>query len=375
MEIDGLERRLVELETVVSSARFEQLEVLRELDVAQVAMADGARTLAEWVSSRLDISRETAAALVRTSRSIPDAPKVADALSGGEIGFERAVELCRFAAVGEPDPVGRGWWFDISGLRREVARRRRLSPIDEGVAFTDRFLAIQPDLTNALWRLWGQLPGADGRIVEQALTERADAFPPLPGGDRCSRGARQADALVSIAQDSLSGATGGSSRPLVSVFVDLKTAAESRGEAGVMVDAGPQVGVRALEEMLCTGSVELMGSARDGTPLNVGRRSRVVPEKLRRFVLHRDGGCAIEGCAGRYRVEAHHVVPYARGGRTDADNLAALCWFHHHVVIHGLGYRLDPTRPPGRLRFLRQTGSDPPGRSICPWLPEDPANR
>ena len=46
---------------------------------------------------------------------------------------------------------------------------------------------------------------------------------------------------------------------------------------------------------------------------------------------------------------------------TDADNLAAMCWFHHHVVIHGLGYRLDAARPVGRLRFFRQTGTDPPG--------------
>ena len=361
MGIDGLEQRLIELEAVVSTARSEQLLVLRELDVAQVATADGARTLAEWVSSRLDVSKETATALVRTSRSIVDSQDVADALSDGKIGFERAAELCRLAGVGESDPIGHGWWFDISGLRREVARRRRLSPIDEAAAFSDRFLAIQPDLTNAWWRLWGQLPGADGRIVEQALTERADSFPPLPDGQRCSRGARHADALISIAQDSLSGATGGSSRPLVSLFVDAERVAESHGEAGVVVDAGPRVGVSALEEMLCAGSVEVLASGTHGAPLSIGRRSRVVPEKLRRFVLHRDGGCAIEGCASRYRLEAHHLVPYSEGGRTDADNLAAMCWFHHHVVIHGLGYRLDAARPVGRLRFFRQTGTDPPG--------------
>jgi hypothetical protein len=359
--VDRLEQRLIELEASISTTRSEQLAVLRELDIAQVAMADGARTMAEWVSSRLDLSQQTASMLVRTARSIVDSTTVADALDHGEVGFERAAELCRLAAVGESDPVRAGWWFDIGGLRREVARRRRLSPVDEHAVFGDRFLAIQPDLTNALWRLWGQLPGTDGNVVEQALMARADSFPPLPDGERCSKGARQADALVSIAQDSLSGATEGSSRPLVSVFVDAEIAAESRGQAGVTVDAGPRIGVAALEEMLCTGSVELLATAGDGTPLKVGRRSRVVPEKLRRFVLHRDGGCAIEGCQSRYRLQAHHTTPYSEGGRTDVDSLATLCWFHHHVVVHGFGYQLDLSRPPGRLRFLRRhTGSDPP---------------
>ena len=35
-----------------------------------------------------------------------------------------------------------------------------------------------------------------------------------------------------------------------------------------------------------------------------------------------------------------------------AENLATLCWYHHHVVVHGMGYRIDPTAPAQRKRFL-----------------------
>jgi hypothetical protein len=89
--------------------------------------------------------------------------------------------------------------------------------------------------------------------------------------------------------------------------------------------------------------------------------TRGIPKAIRRFVLARDGGCTVEGCRSRYRLQPHHLVPYAAGGTHHPANLTTLCWFHHHVVVHRLGYRLDPHSPPGRRRFLRQhTGTDPP---------------
>ena len=90
----------------------------------------------------------------------------------------------------------------------------------------------------------------------------------------------------------------------------------------------------------------------------------MVPPRLRRFVLFRDGGCVADGCDSTYRLQAHHKVPFSQGGRTDPDNLVTLCWFHHHVVIHGHGFTIDPDSKPGRIRFRPPRGSprDPP-----PW--------
>jgi hypothetical protein len=45
--IDAMESRLLELETMVSRLRSEQLTILAELDVAQVAALDGSRSLVE----------------------------------------------------------------------------------------------------------------------------------------------------------------------------------------------------------------------------------------------------------------------------------------------------------------------------------------
>jgi 5-methylcytosine-specific restriction endonuclease McrA len=63
-------------------------------------------------------------------------------------------------------------------------------------------------------------------------------------------------------------------------------------------------------------------------------QSRYVPSSVKRTVWARDGGrCRFEGPAGRCgetgRLEFHHVVPYASGGPTVADNLELRCAAHN----------------------------------------------
>ncbi|GBD85979.1 hypothetical protein BMS3Abin02_02400 [bacterium BMS3Abin02] len=205
---DDLEQTLLATEAVIARSRAVQIAVLAELDRHQVSTADGCRSMVEWTASRLDVAPETASALIRTSRAVLDTPEVAEALTAGEITFDRAVELCRYAATGVDNTVETGWRFDIGGLRREVSRRHRFSRDREHESVCDRYLAMQPNLDQTSWRLWGLLPGVDGQIVEQALIRRADTFPALPDGTRSTLGQRQADALTSIAQDSLTATAG-----------------------------------------------------------------------------------------------------------------------------------------------------------------------
>jgi hypothetical protein len=138
---------------------------------------------------------------------------------------------------------------------------------------------------------------------------------------------------------------------LISVFVDHQA---------VEIEGAVVTGVGIIDRIACTGALEII-KTEDGRPLSVGRRSRVISPALRRFVLHRDGGCTAEGCTSRYRLEPHHKVPWSEGGPTDVANLTTLCWFHHHVVIHSMGYHIDDTRGPNRIRFSHPgRGHDPP---------------
>ena len=283
------------------------------------------------------------------------------------IGFDRAVAVCRFARRDDScDILGETAGFDIAGIRIRTARRRRLAPVDEEMSFEQRYVAIQPNLDESAWTLSGRLPGYAGRVVVAALEARADSFPYGPTVNP-SRTTRNADALWAISQDSITGDNGtavDSHGPVVSIFVDATEAAATNAETGITVEGGPQVGLNTLQAILCDGVVEVTARTSDGTPLAVGRRTRVIPPRLRRFILHRDGGvCTISGCVSRYRLQVHHTTPWSEGGRTDAENLSTVCWFHHHVVIHGHGFTIDPNSPPQRRRLTRPRIHAPPHRT------------
>jgi hypothetical protein len=76
-------------------------------------------------------------------------------------------------------------------------------------------------------------------------------------------------------------------------------------------------------------------------PLDVGY-SDDVPAAIRNAVKLRDkfcqwaGGCHQPAAA----CEVHHLRHKGRGGVTSLENCILLCWYHHHIVIHQLGWTL-----------------------------------
>ncbi|NNC39358.1 MAG: DUF222 domain-containing protein [Acidimicrobiia bacterium] len=360
---DSLEQQLIELESYVAQARARQVSLLREADSRQIPLGDGCRSLQEWTAGRLDVAPETSKQLVAALRVLEIQPELEKELADGVCSFDRTLATARLAAVGAPvEQVEQSAGLDITGVRKLAALRRRMTSTAEQQTFRDRFVSMQPTLDRTSYRLWGQLPGVDGELVEQALLTRADQFPTLPDGSRGTIGQRQADSLVAISQDSLTGTSGGgdsSSGPVLSVFTTGELAAESEGQAGSVTATGLSVGRSTIEEVFCSGSVEHI-TFHNRQPIAAGRTTRVIPPKLRRAILYRDGGCGADGCTSRYRLQPHHKIPWSQGGKTDPNNLTTLCWFHHHVVIHQMGYTIKPNSPPGRLRFQKPPGNDPP---------------
>jgi hypothetical protein len=79
---------------------------------------------------------------------------------------------------------------------------------------------------------------------------------------------------------------------------------------------------------------KIAATARPRASVEDCRRSRHIPAAVRRRVWKRDDGrCRFEGpngrCAETRRLEFHHVVPYASGGATTADNLELRCGAHN----------------------------------------------
>ena len=67
----------------------------------------------------------------------------------------------------------------------------------------------------------------------------------------------------------------------------------------------------------------------------MGRAQRIVPDRTRRLVEHRDGACRVPGCENTRGLHVHHIVHWEDGGPTDTPNLCCLCRKHHRLLHKG----------------------------------------
>jgi hypothetical protein len=345
LTIDQREQRLIAAEKAISRLRELQIQDLAELDVAQVANADGSRSLSEWAAARLDMSKDTAKTLVRTMRRLHDRPDLQEQLADGTVSFDRAEALSRIS-----EDVGLMEWADVATIRREAAKRVRIKTEDEYRTADDRFLVMQPSLDESWWKLWGGLDGPAGAIVDKVLQEAADNLPDLPDGVQVSEGWRRATGLVeTLVADEPPPSH-------VTVIVEASEAAPTGAEAGVMLEAGPRVGRDALQAILCDADTEVLARTEDGRFLDYGRKQRTAPPALRRALLaHYNHMCGADGCDSRHRLQIHHLKPWSEGGETNQEDLVVLCWFHHQVVVHERRFEIYfPTGDRRRIRFRRR---------------------
>ncbi len=157
---------------------------------------------------------------------------------------------------------------------------------------------IQPNLDESVFKLWGQLPGIDGRIIEKALSARETELPALPRSGAGATTGRRFDLHLPGQPHRKLGeeGEGGRAVTVAEVFIDANLAAESYGETGVGVATGPRVGPNTLSEILCTGKIRVIVT--DGLhPVAYSDMAAAIPPATRSYVLWRDQGqCSIEGC-------------------------------------------------------------------------------
>ena len=89
----------------------------------------------------------------------------------------------------------------------------------------------------------------------------------------------------------------------------------------------------------CDGTISPIFTS-GGRPVSVGRSQRIVPDRTRRIVLHRDKKCRNPLCSATRGLEVHHIIHWHDHGTTDTSNLIALCRRCHRD--HHLGH-LDIT--------------------------------
>ena len=137
--------------------------------------------------------------------------------------------------------------------------------------------------------------------------------------------------------------------------VPAEVVADPSAGSAELDHVGP-VPAEVARRLSCDASVMRVVMAPPSQPLDVGRRTPVVPPAIRRAVIARDGRCRFPGCDRPHTwCDAHHVTHWADGGDTALANLVLLCRRHHRLIHQPGGFRL--TMQDGQPVFGRPDGS------------------
>lgn len=343
------------------------LELIQAKAERETYRADGATSMAAWLSLKLGWSNQRANRVVRVAQGLSRLPLIRDAYAQGRICWERVEALCCFATPETEDELLEAALTlgatDLRGLLRSL---KAVEAPDAKQAYEQRYLHYFWDLRTRMLNLKGQLPEVEGAVFVKALEHLADKPQPGPaegGGEQPEssliapsdeRSFQQAcaDALVELCSSYLH-TSAEAVRATVVIHAELE-ALKGFGTGIASLDAGPMVCGETVRRMCCDGHAELVLEGSDQEPIGISRRSRQVPGWLWRVLWHRDQGCRFPGCERQRWIQNHHIQHWTKNGPTDRDNLVLLCWYHHHLVHEG-GWKLTGN-PDEWLDFISPAG-------------------
>ena len=354
--IDELDQSILSLCTRINAATYELLLLIHEFDARGGCLKWGLDCTAKWLAWRCDLSMATAREKVRVAQALKHLPLISAAFSTGELSYSKVRSLTRVADVdNEKDLVA----FALRNTAAHVAeycRELRMgTPASVGLAeraFVNRSLRIRRNADRGMMSVTVELPLEAGELIEKALDKaRDDECLKIPDLVDTSWSRRQADAFVTMLKEYLQHAAGetrsSSDNYLVNIHVDQSALAGEVGRSSVPIET--------VKRLCCDGHTVVLTETKDGEPLSIGRKSRVVPKGIERAVRARDKNtCRFPGCCNKRFVDIHHIEHWADGGETAVNQLMLLC-SKHHTLVHEGGFRIDKDFQ-GNWTFLRPDG-------------------
>jgi hypothetical protein len=400
--LERLESEICELagQLTVVTCRF--LVLLGDFDARGGWASWQMNSCAQWLAWRCQMSAGTAREHVRVARALRVLPVITAEHAAGRLSYSKVRALTRIAVPETEEGLAElAVPMTASQLDRFAAAHRQVSEREEGRVTAFRRLSWRIEDDGTMTGTF-RLPPLEGTVLLKALRAAAgdlehphdqqpgkdarDAPAGTPPEPCVVDTASLADALVAVAESFLAEKIAVAENPdvyqvIVHASADMLPAAgqaASQGQgapAGTLpglaagpgrchVEDGPAVSVTTMGMLTCEAALSWMTHDRDGTVLNVGRRTRRPTAAIRRAVRERDAcRCRFPGCNSR-RTDLHHVQYWSRGGQTKPENLLSLCRAHHRLVHKDA---IVITAGPGATFTFRA----PDGTVIpsCPALP------
>ena len=330
-------QRIIELHAHMNAIDHAILTELREFDRGREWERDGATSCAAWLGWKIGTGRKASGERVRVARALGDLPKLDDAMRRGLLSYTQLRAITRIATPeNEADLL----------LLAQSTSGSQLEKICKFIR--DRVAADQGVIPEEALRL-GFETFRDGskelrvRVrAEQALTFRKGvaAMKKLSGDPDMT----DADAVVALAERAT---TPPDEQGIVPKNVETLLIVDEAAlredvrpvETRCELEDGTPISAETARRLTCDSPVRKVTLRADGTPLDVGRRTRRVSKRLWKALKLRDRGCTFPGCSHRAFLDAHHIEHWSRGGETTQANLTLVCRRHHRYVHEG-GFRV-----------------------------------
>jgi len=331
---------------------LERSRRLAEIERRRLFERDGHLSAAPWLATRFRVAWGTAREQTHLARALTHMPATRRALEAGDVSLSAARVLVAARGanpeafdLSEDQLVDAARIHTINDLQRVASfwrQRVERDHLDEGLRARRRLYASVS--FEGMVRVDGDLDPEAGETLLTALRAVMDAGSRNGSDDDRTPPQCRADALHEICRQWLNLAdrpTVAGERPHVTVTVDVPALAGASSGAGDLDHVGA-VDVTVARQLSCDASVMRVVMAGRSQPLDVGRRTPIVPPAVRRAVILRDRVCRFPGCDRPHTwCDAHHVVHWADGGSTSLQNLVLLCRRHHRMLHRRDGFRLN----------------------------------
>jgi Domain of unknown function (DUF222) len=334
--------KLVELRRDIDRLEAGWMRLLRGFDRSTRWADDGALSAKAWLRHQCRLAPGAASERVRVARRLTDLPATEAAFADGDISYAHVRVIAR--ATGDVRP---GAAVEVEPVLAEAAReldpprlrtaaehwRHRVEPEVFLEVAEDAFQARRFHISETFEGrhvVDGEFDPEGGATIATAVhaaetTSKDDPRTPMQ---------RRADAMVTIARSYLDrgeAPTRGGERPHLNVSVELTTLEGRAGAPAAELGWSEQpISGEAARRLACDAGVSRVITKGRSEPLDVGRRTRVVPAALRRAVIARDKHCTAPGCDRPWEwCDAHHDIHWIDGGPTALGNLRLLCHVHH----------------------------------------------
>lgn len=196
---------------------------------------------------------------------------------------------------------------------------------------------VRRKLTDGLIRYTMDAPESDSALIDGVLSGALAR--PTPGEDGTpderSAPVRRYDALFMVLNRGLSNPGAPPSQARASVLVTVKAdPATGRPTGAAFAHTGQAFAASQAGRFACIGDLTPIVLGEHDEPRALGRTVRLATPGQFKALMVRDQHCAFPGCSvpGTW-CDAHHIIWWSRGGRTDIAYLVLLCP-RPHTKVH-----------------------------------------